>query len=190
MKELLLVAAGVLISWALCAQSFSDWFGQNDTQLAYMEEQIAALQVYASTLQSGYHVVSSGLQTIDGIKQADFALHAGYFSSLDDIAPAVNRDVQVADIRLYNRWLPPITMRIAEEGRKHRAWTALTAGIAANLLAAANLDGQLLDEVLTEGKLQMEDAERLTLIGTLYAKAKDRYGFALDVLVKLELKDQ
>jgi hypothetical protein len=190
MKELLLMAAGVLISWALSAQTVNEIFLQNSTQLQYLEEQIAALQIYAQTLQSGYHVVSSGLDTIDRIKESDFALHAGYFSSLDDISPAVNADVQVADIRLYNARLPTITTAIAEEGRKQAAWSALTAGIAANLLAAANIDGQLLDEVLTDGQLQLEDAERLKLIGTLYAKAKERYGFALDVLGKLEVNGQ
>ena len=186
MKELLLMAAGVLISWALSAQSFGEWVNQNGDQLTYMEEQIAALQAYAATLQSGYHVVSTGLQTIDDIKEADFALHAGYFSSLNNVSPAVNPDVQVADIRLYNGRLPAITTAIARAGQQQAAWSALTAGIAANILAAGNLDGQLLDQVLTPGALQLEDAERLALIGALYAKAKDRYGFALYVLEKLK----
>jgi hypothetical protein len=135
-------------------------------------------------------VVSNGLETIDRIQQSDFALHAGYFSSLDVVSPPVGADAQVSATRLYNARLPAITTAIAEEGRKQPAWATLTAGIAANILAAGNLDGQLLDEVLTDGQLQMGDAERLKLIGTLYAKAKDRYSFALDVLGKLEVNEQ
>jgi hypothetical protein len=189
MKELLLVGAGVLISWAVSAQSFGDWFNQNGEQLAYMQEQIAALQAYAQTLQSGYHVVSSGLQTIDRISGTDFALHAGYFSSLDEVSMAVGTDALVAQIRLYNARLPAITTAIARKGQGQPAWSALTAGIASNIIAAGNLDGQLLDEVLKAGKLQMEDAERLTLIRALNVKAKERYGFALDVLEKLEVND-
>lgn len=188
MKEFLLVGAGVLISWALSAQSLNDWVNQNGTQLAELQEQIAALQVYAATLQSGYHVVNNSLQSVDQISEADFSLHAGYFSSLDEVSPAVSTEVQVADIRLYNARLPAITTAIANEGQKEPAWSALTAGIAANILAAGNLDGQLLDKVLMDGVLQLADAERLALIGTLYVKAKDRYGFALDVLEKLNVQ--
>ena len=133
-------------------------------------------------------MVNNGLQTIDGISEADFALHTGYFSSLDSVSPAVNTDVQVADIRLYNARLPAITTAIARAGQQQPAWSALTAAIAANILAAANLDGQLLDKVLTDGVLLLEDAERLALIRTLDAKAKDRYDFALDVLEKLNVQ--
>lgn len=185
MKELLLMGAGVLISWAVNAQSFGEWFGQNGTQLAYLQEQIAALQVYAKTLQSGYHIVSRGLQTIDQIKNADFAEHSAYFSSLNYAAPAVSSDEQVAAIRLYNARLPAITTAIAQKGQQQPAWSALTSGIAANIIAAASLDGQLLDKVLTDSDWSMEDASRLELIRALYAKAKERYGFALTVLEQL-----
>jgi len=188
MKELLLMAAGVLISWAVSAQSFGDWFNQNGEQLAYMQEQIAALQVYAQTLQSGYHISSNGLQSIDQLKEADYALHAGYFSSLDAIPRAVSEDAQVADIRLYNSRMPTISNAIARKGQLQPAWSALTAGIAANIVAAATIDGQLLDEVLDPGQLQMENADRLRLIGTLYAKARERFGFSLHVLELLDDK--
>jgi hypothetical protein len=185
MKELLLIGAGVLISWAVNAQSFGDWFNQNGTQLAYMQAQIEALQVYAQTLQSGYHIVSNGLDTIDRIKNADYMLHAGYYSSLDEVSPAVSSDAQVADIRLYNDRLIPVANAIAQEGQRQPAWGALTAGIAANIGAAGNLDDRMLDYLLTDGGWQMEDAERLEWIKDLYLKAKTRYGFALDVLEKL-----
>ena len=47
---------------------------------------------------------------------------------------------------------------------------------------------QLLDQVLTPGRLEMEDSERSRLIDALLAKAKERFGFAMDVLEKLRVK--
>ena len=187
MKELLLVAAGALISWAVSAQSFTDWSNQNGTQLAYLKEQIAALQSYMQTQQMGYQVIDSGLQTINRIKEADYAQHAKYFSSLGRTSGAVHSDAQVAMIRLYNAQLPEITDSIVNEGKVHPAWRSLAENIAANILGAGNVDGQLLNAVTSNGPLQMEDEELLAMIGKLYARAKERYDFAMDVLTTLAL---
>ena len=42
-------------------------------------------------------------------------------------------------------------------------------------------DSTWLEEIVTNGDLELEDAERLRLIGVLYSNARGRYAFAVDL---------
>ncbi len=70
----------VLISVEVCdAQTFDEWFKQQETQKKYLIQQIAALQVYTGYVQKGYSVAKKGLATIGSIKEGDFNLHSNFF---------------------------------------------------------------------------------------------------------------
>jgi len=47
-----------------------------------------------------------------------------------------------------------------------------------NLISKCNLDRQELTDVLTPGKLQMTDAQRLDRLDKLYSSTQDKYAFA------------
>lgn len=69
MRKFLLI---VMISFSACwvkAQTFNEWFKQKKTQIQYLIDQIAALQVYSQSLQKGYDIADAGLKFIHGIKK-------------------------------------------------------------------------------------------------------------------------
>jgi hypothetical protein len=172
-----LLVAGRKVS----AQSVFDLvFEQNKTQLKDMAAQIAALQGYSDLLETGYGISGSGLDGIAGIEQADEDQHAGYFASLDVVSPAVTNDPRVSGIRQYNGAVATVADALAGLG------TPLAATVAANLKRAAAEDLAALQALLTDGDLQLEDAERLRLIGVLYADARARLAFAVDAYGKLQ----
>jgi hypothetical protein len=70
------------------AQSISTWI-----------EQLAALQTLHNTIRQGYAIVTGGVQTIGGIRQQEYQLHDGYFTSLDTVKPAVREDPRTGDLR-------------------------------------------------------------------------------------------
>jgi|HubBroStandDraft_1064217.scaffolds.fasta_scaffold204578_2 hypothetical protein len=141
MKELILGFIGMLLGGRLMAQSLSQWFGQNNTQIRELEGQIAALREFAATLEEGYAATGSRLDTIGATKRDDLRLHTGYFASLKQVKPVVSSDPRVKTILL-----------LGDEDDVH--W---------------------LYDLLNEGELQLEDAERLGLIDELYLQVKEKF---------------
>ncbi len=163
------------------AQSVFDLvFEQNQTQLKYLAAQIAALQGYSDLLETGYGISGSGLDTIAGIEQADEDQHAGYFGSLVAVSPAVANDPRVSAIRQFNGDVATVASAMTGLG------TSLSVTVAANLKTACTDDLAALAELVTDRDLQLADAERLKLIGVLYADARARLAFALDALWKMQ----
>jgi hypothetical protein len=163
------------------AQSVFDLvFEQNQTQLKDMAVQIAALEGYSDVLETGYGISGSGLDSIAGIEQVDEDQHASYFASLGAVSPAVAGDPRVAGIREYNRRVSTVADAMAGLG------TTLAVTVAANLKTAVAADLAALQALLTDGDLQLEDAERLKVIGVLYADARARLAFAVDAFWKME----
>jgi hypothetical protein len=164
----------------LSAQTFDEWFRQNSTQLKYLEVQIAALQAYSVVLRAGYRIAAEGLGGIGSIELADTTIHANYFSSLELVSPAVRGDPRVAEVLAYCKDVPVLADRIAALGLE------LGATVAENLRAACDEDLAWLNEVLTDGDLELTDSDRLRLIGTLYSNAKGRYAFSVDLFWELK----
>ncbi len=164
----------LIVERKVSAQSVFDLvFEQNQTQLKHLAAQIAALDDYSSLLETGYGITGSGLDSIAGIGQADEDQHASYFASLDAVSPAVANDPRVAGIRQYNGAVLTVAAAIAGLG------TPLATTVAANLKGAVARDLEALQELLTNRDLQLEDADRLGLIGVLYTDARMRLAFAV-----------
>jgi hypothetical protein len=190
MKDVLLILTGLLIGEFINAQTISAFFNQNATQLSYLRAQIAALKGYAQVLETGYTITRNGLQTILTIKQGEFGLHAGYFSSLNEINPAVGSDSRVMDIYLYNDAIQAVADALESFGQEQPPWSSLLTTIVTYVRAAADQDEELLDEVLEEGELRLKDAERLRLIAWLFDNSRMRYGYAMGLLNYLKARNQ
>src|SRR5258706_10649819 len=96
MKKMVLVM--LLIFNYAYGQTYDEWFRQQKTQIKYLTEQIAALQVYAGYVEKGYKIAKDGLDAIHAIKQGDFSLHNKYFSSLKNVNHNVKAYAKIADI--------------------------------------------------------------------------------------------
>lgn len=177
-KRLLLVWVLVMTSVAEgYGQTLAEFLRQKKTQQRYLLEQIAALKLYAGYAQKGYELVSDGLEVIRGITGGELGLHDAFLSSLKLASPVVRSDSRVAEIITMqlgvlsaaggldnNEFLP------AEDRKYIRA-------------VSAGIRGRCLDEleillmVITSGRLEMEEKERLSRIGEIYDSMNELYGF-------------
>lgn len=191
MKDLLFLLMGLILGKVLTAQTFSEWFEQNSTQLQYLRDQIAALQGYVQALRDGYDISREGLQSIEWIQQADVELHTAHFDYLEQASPGVQNDPCIAGISVYLGDLPLIADAIAATGKllpkEWDSWSGLARYFAARIRDAVEEKEQLLAEVLGEGSLQMSDAERRKIIVDMYENVRKQTEIARMLLAELRI---
>ena len=190
MKEVLLILIGVVLARSLSAQTFSEWFRQNSTQLRYLREQIAALQEYVVTLNKGYALTGEGLGAIDTVVEGDLWIHTGHFTDLEKVSPAVGGDPRIAAIRGYLEQMPYIARAIYAEGALQPQgtvdWKTFAPVLAERIDDVAFEDQLWLGVVLEDDQLQLSDAERESIIGTIYQDVKMKNEKALYLLGELQ----
>ncbi len=181
-KMLLILLLFVSSAASLQAQTFEEWFQQKKTQKKYLIQQIAALQVYIGYLQKGYKIAKEGLTTISGFTKGEFDLHTGYINSLKAVNPEIRRYIKIADI---------ISLQVKIVQNCNKAYRSLSNS---NSLTGKELDyisgvfARLLDDcektldellmVITDGKLEMKDDERIEWIDKLYLGMQDKFTFS------------
>jgi hypothetical protein len=161
-----------------------------------MLKQIAKLENYIIDLEKGYKIAREGLATIGEIKNGEFNLHSLFFSSLKTVSPAIARYLKIAEIISYE----------VSIGQQFKNLLKAHAGFSPSEIAyiqqvydhltnecSKNLDALM--EVLTDGKLEMTDDERIKRIDRLYRDTKEKYAFTLSFTQKansldLERKNQ
>lgn len=162
------------------AQNFSEWFRQKKTQQKYLLSQIAALQVYIGYAKKGYEVVGSGLSTIRDISNGEFNLHNAFISGLKKVSPTVARDFRIPEILAYQLEIVRSFNSLRRSGKlgtEHLSYLSLVAdGI---IEACYNDLGELL-LVITSGKLEMEDGQRMQRIAEIHERMMDRSAFSQD----------
>lgn len=160
------------------AQTFAEWFKQSSTQKKYLLQQIAALQVYSTYLRKGYAVAKGGLGSISGSLLSENGLHGNYYTSLKNVNPAIAGNDQVKEIirwqndmlLLTNGWNKIDGLAAGEARYVESVKTVLLTDCAQVI--------NTLQEVVSDGKLEMSDADRLKLISKLHGEMKDNYRFA------------
>jgi hypothetical protein len=164
------------------AQFLGGFFSQQKQQRKLMAEQIAQYGIYLSALKTGYHVTESGLKTAHDLKNGTFTLHRDYISSLSQVNPVIQNSPKgkaIAD--LNNQTVALLPAEISWQ-QQQRMLTPAEMGylqkVADNLTAKCKLDMDELLQVLTPGKLQLTDAQRLARLDKLYDSMKDKYAFA------------
>jgi hypothetical protein len=169
-----------LSSWAFSAsaQTWGEFFSQKKTQKKYLLQQIAALQVYIGYAKKGYDIVGSGIHAVRDISNGEFSLHRNFFSSLAAVNPNIKNSAAVSEI--INGGLAVIAVlkqwTSAGLNAEDQTYVAL---VRADLLAECAADLEDLFMVITAGKLEMKDDERLTRLETLRLSMQDKYDFAL-----------
>ena len=156
-------------------------FNQNATQIQYLLQQIAALKVYTDYLQKGYGIAKQGLNTISSIKKGDLNLHHGYFNSLRTVNPTIKKYSKVASIlELQKDILKRQTVTLAQlEGSKSLSATELSyiSNVLGLLVDDCSTTIDELTSIITDGKLEMKDDERLKRIDNIYADILRKYLF-------------
>lgn len=147
-------------------------------------KQIAAFKMYIEYAQKGYSIAQKGLRTIGDFKRGEFNLHTDYFNSLKRINPEIKNYSRVAEIIILQVKILKSYSRIIRQVRKddlfHGNEVAYIKRVLERLIE--NCDGTLEDliVIVTAGKLEMKDDERMKRIDALYQNMLESYAFCED----------
>jgi hypothetical protein len=181
MKKMMWVLALTVSVQVSYGQTWKEWFRQKKTQIEYLVNQIAALQVYAGYLQKGYTIVKDGTRLIGDIKQGDFNLHNGYFSALRSVNPAFASYSRVAviisDQATILQHLKELLKFSAESGQFSATERQYISAVYANVKSASLQNLDALTRVLTSGEMEMKDDERIDFIDRIYGDTIEQLSF-------------
>jgi hypothetical protein len=182
MKKLVLVMALVMGIQASHAQSWEEWFRQRKTQIRYLLNQIAALQTHLGYVKKGYQVAKDGTTLIRDIKQGDFKLHSGYFTSLKSVSPAIRNyskvTATISDGALILKLFRELKQYCNQNALLSASEKAYVRSVQTNITAVCEQELEELFLVLTSGELEMKSDERIKKVDRLYASMKDKVSFA------------
>ena len=147
-------------------------------QLSLDIEKLAQLKSMLSQMYQGYTILDKGYNNIKDLSQGNFSLHKNFLDGLLTVSPAVRNSKKIVDI---------IT---AQASLVKEYKTAFGHFKLLNIFQPAELDYMSsvytnlfnrsvdhLEElalILTEGRLRMNDAERLASIDHLYVSMKEK----------------
>lgn len=180
-KIFVMLMAFLFVSTFANAQAGAELLQQKQTQKKYLLQQIAALQVFIGYAKKGYTIASKGINTVSNIKKGDFNLHRDFFSSLKNVNPKISSYVKVADIIAFQLRIIKQTKQTLQGIRETKQFTTeeldYCKQVFDNLLdeCMKTVDELLL--VITSGKLEMKDDERLKRIDNIYSDMQDKYSF-------------
>jgi len=185
-KVTVVITLLMVVSHLAHGQTFAEWFKQKKTQKKYLAQQIGLLQVYLGALKKGYNIVDGGLTTIRNIKNGEFGLHDVFYTSLKKVNPAIGGSVKVAAILSCHQEIKNTChalVRAANDAAlslvHENEWLQ---SICIDVLADLSNDRQQLMAIVTDGKLEMTNDERLRQIDQLYLRTKRLYQFCQSLL--------
>jgi hypothetical protein len=181
-KHLLFFFLNSLVFLQTHAQGTGGFFNQQSSQAKLMLAQILGYQTYLQEIKSGYHIVGQGLQIADDRKGGTFSLHSAYFSSLQQVNPVIASNPKGKAIgELYQQVITLFHHEITWQ-QQQKILAANEIGyiqkVSQNLQKKCEADMDELLQVLTPGKLQLTDHERLERLSHLYAVMQDKQAFA------------
>jgi hypothetical protein len=179
-NKLKTIACAILI--LLCTttafgQTFAEFFKQKKTQEKYLIEQIAALEVYTGYLKKGYKIASSGIHTIRDFKNGEFSLHDAFISSLKAVSPSIRNDIKVAETVAL-----AVQIDDAFNGISIDNWLSVSEQnyireVQHMVRSECDNDLEELLLVITSGKIEMTEAERVKRLDKVYLAMKDKSAF-------------
>ena len=188
----------VIIGIVICVSATSAQAQMADI-LQTMIKQIAALQGYISTVEKGYKIAQEGLTTIGDIKNGEFNLHQAFFNSLKTVDPSVKNTAKVIEIidlqSSISKSLANALSRYRGSQMFSQGEIEYIEGVSSTVLSASAKDLSALLDVLTDGRLEMNDGERLSRINEIYNNSSQEFGFTKrftdegDVLTQQRLRE-
>ncbi|MFN0256756.1 hypothetical protein [Pedobacter ureilyticus] len=172
---LLLLVFGV---HPLMAQTWSEWFRQKKTQQRYLIEQIAALRGYAEMVQNGYRLASSGLGVVSDLAKGEFSLHHAFISGLKQVNPGIRNSEKVAEVVEMQLAISSGFRDLDRDGRLGFSDRQYVEQVRENLWQWCLDDLEELLLVITAGRLEMDDRQRLERLDKVYFSMREHLAFA------------
>ena len=179
MKILFVMMVLLFVYQFVKAQTWSEWFNQNHTQLKYLQEQIAALQLLNNTQQACYLVSEEGLTVIDSTEEDDFTEHNLFFERLAVPNEVLLHDPRVQEISSLCERAGLIANAISAldilPTTEPAGWMEFCSGASEEIDKDAKDIANSLYEVLVPEQTQMSDAEREQVLYGLRERARMLY---------------
>ena len=181
MKKLALISILSFNVFKDNAQTLTEWTQQKKTEIKYLEQQIAGLQMYIGYIQKGYKIAKKGLTAITDLKKGDFILHNDYFNSLKTINPKVSKFFRIADIFSLQSNIAKTCETSLQNAKENPLFTlkenSYIKNVFTKLLEETSNDINQVMAIITSSHFIMEDGERLLRINKIYADMLDKQVF-------------
>jgi hypothetical protein len=171
----LVLAAGVPLSSR--AQSVSDVI----QQLVLDYQKLASLKNILGQMYTGYAVLSKGYGAVKDVAQGNFSLHEAFLDGLYLVSPTVRKYPRVTDV--INDQSALISEYKSASGTFNRDRHFIPDELAYMMNIYNNLVSQSLENldelsmIVTDSKLRMSDAERLTAIDQIYLESHNQLSY-------------
>lgn len=159
------------------AQTWDEVFNQKKTQIRYLGEQLVALKMYAGYLKKGYEIVDQGVNTVKDLKNGEFNMHQNFISSLKAVNRAIRNSSKVAEIIALQLSLNESFSSIKGIGylsESHQQYISL---VKDQIREECRKDLEELLIVITSGKVEMKDDERMKRLDKVYNSMLDKSEF-------------
>lgn len=186
MKKIKIIAP-VLILTCLCIQGADAQgiFNQKGSQVKRLAEQVALLHTYSGYLKKGYQIADKGLGTINDIKNGDLSIHKTFFGSLKAVNPNIRKYSRVSEILLIQvetlTSFRRTTALIQRSGMYGEQELEYIKRVFDKILESCTLILGELGDLVTDGRLELKDNERLQRIEHLYKEILSTYAFSKEV---------
>lgn len=180
MKTPILLLSALMLTAVANAQILGGFFSQKQENRKRLAEQIAALQVYKKYAQTGYNIVSTGLKTINKIKNGDLGLHRDFFGALKHVNPKIKKYSKVADLIALNFSALQYQKQIKYWSRSEVFSSEENRYIEQVLVSVLEGISLTLDElfaILSDNQLELKDDERINRIDKLFIEMQDQNQF-------------
>jgi hypothetical protein len=159
------------------AQSIADCI----EQLTLDYQKLASLKSVLSQMYTGYEVLAKGYGAVKNVSQGNFTLHEAFLDGLFIVSPMVRKYPRVGDIINDQAMLVSEYKSAANGfrrgGRFNPDEISYMMEVYNNLVSASlkNLDD--LSMVMSDNKMRMSDAERLSAIDRIYVDSKNELSY-------------
>jgi hypothetical protein len=185
--RVIVVITLVFISMSSKSQTWSEVFRQKKTQGKYLLQQLAALKLYTGYLKQGYDIASKGLNGIKSFSKGEFNLHEDFFNSLANVNPALANNPNIREIIKWEAAIRTDLKTIKSlEGYTSENKTYFNS-VAMKVSKECNQDLEELLMVITGGKVEMKDDERLKRVDAIHDRMGDKFGFTRSFLNDLKM---
>lgn len=180
-KKIKLLMAAMLFTLAVPLSSRAQSVADCIQQLALDYQKLASLKSILSQMYTGYQVLSKGYTAVKDVSQGNFSLHEAFLDGLFIVSPTVRKYPRVADIindqAILVSEFKSASGRYCSGGHFNPDELGYMMDVYNNLVTASlkNLDD--LSMVMTDSKLRMSDAERLSAIDRIYLESRNQLSY-------------
>lgn len=183
MKRLILIfSLSCLLLPEAGAQFLGGFFSQQSHKQELMLAQIAAFELYLSQVKSGYHIAETGLNAAWEMKNGTLGLNSAYFNSLQQVNPVMPNNPKAKAVTSMSRQIVSIFDREIAFEQKQQILSAAEQNyirqVYRGMLQKCRGDLSELNNVLTGGKLQLTDQQRLARVDDLFSAMQNKLAFS------------